>query len=275
MRWLLLLALLPACTASADDDTGDDDCATPVLLADSDCEAARTFIDVSQSCGPGGDYPDPTLSVTCDGGVMQVVSNTIPSFTFDQVTPNALEEHHHTWAIPLAPVESAAPADVPLAGAAAVAVNGLPIYGPTEAPQMGYRDPVLDQLLDYCGGHTAPGGMYHFHARPDCLFADAAGNTYLVLGWAFDGYPILAPYACSDDACTEVVELQSSWRQVEEVYGTTIENAWDAHEYVDGLGDLDRCNGRALPGGGYAYFATDSFPYFLGCYHGEVTGGEL
>lgn len=57
---------------------------------------------------------------------------------------------------------------------------------------MGSRDPFLDMLLDYCNGHTAPGGVYHFHARPECLFGDD-DTEGLVLGHAFDGYPILAP----------------------------------------------------------------------------------
>ena len=42
----------------------------------------------------------------------------------------------------------AAPGAVPLVGAAAVAVNGIAIFGPTEAPRDGSRDPVLDEMLD-------------------------------------------------------------------------------------------------------------------------------
>lgn len=51
--------------------------------------------------------------------------------------------------------------------------------------------------------------------------------------------------------------------------------AWDVHVYEAGLGDLDRCNGLAITEPGakydYAYFATDTFPYFMGCYHGTAT----
>ncbi len=54
--------------------------------------------------------------------------------------------------------------------------------------------------------------------------------------------------------------------------------AWDIHAYVDGLGDLDKCNGLPITEAGapfdYAYFATDSFPYFLGCYHGTPTSNR-
>ncbi|MEM7345662.1 MAG: YHYH protein, partial [Chloroflexota bacterium] len=36
----------------------------------------------------------------------------------------------------------------------------------------------------------------------------------------------------------------------------------------EGSGDLDQCNGLTLADGSYAYFATDTFPYFMGCYYG-------
>ena len=216
------------------------------------------------------EYPDPELAVSCTDELIVVQSNGIPSFEFVPTTPNALQAQSYSWEIPRYPEVANAASDVPLGGPVAIAVNGLPLFGPTEAPFHGYRDPVLDQLLDYCAGHTAPGGVYHFHARPDCLFEDAEGNTSLVLGYAFDGYPILAPWMCEDSDCASIKPVESSWSQIEEVYGTTIDNAWDAHEYIAGSGDLDECNGRELAGGGYAYYMTDTFPYFMGCYRGVV-----
>ncbi len=253
---------------SADVDAAADPTAPDAAPVDPGCVQASAFLDVTASDGPGPGYPAPSLSVTCTDDLVLVDSNGIPNFEFVPVTPNPLAAQTWLWELPREPTMAASTTDVPLVGVAAIAVNGLPIFGPTEAPQMGSRDPFLDDILDYCNGHTARGGVYHFHARPDCLFEDAEGNTSLVVAYALDGFPILAPYACADEGCTSTVKLDSSYRQIEEVYGTTIENAWDAHEYVDGLGDLDECNGRALPGGGYAYYATDTFPYYVGCYRG-------
>ena len=95
----------------------------------------------------------------------------------------------------------------------------------------------------------------------------------LVIGYAFDGYPILVPLSCDDASCTSTHELSSSWRLTLAEYTTATRGpAWDIHEFVDGLGDLDECNGMAITSAGspydYAYFATDTFPYFLGCYRG-------
>jgi hypothetical protein len=253
-------------------DAGTQGCETPVFLEANGCEQLGNFLDVSKSCGAGGNYATPSLTGSCTSTTVEIRSNGIPNFTFVPITPNALQEQSYVWTLPRTPTMASSTTAVPLVGPAAVAVNGLPIFGPTEAPQDGSRDPYLDEIVDYCNGHTAPGGVYHFHARPDCIFQDAAGNTSLVLGYALDGYPILAPYLCSDAQCTSVIHVKSSWRQIEENYGTTIEAAWDAHEYVQGLGDLDQCNGATLPDGSYAYFATDTFPYFIGCYRGEKTG---
>jgi hypothetical protein len=207
-------------------------------------------------------YPLPQLEVTCNGDTFTVRSNGIPNLAFTQVTPNDLAGQNYIWTIPLTPSPAAQPADLPLLGPVAVAINGLPIFGPNEA-QPTWGDPYLDQILDYCNGHTAQHGMYHFHARPDCLFADLENKPGLVIGYAFDGYPILAPYLCLDGGCTQIKEVQSSWQRTQDVAA-----AWEAHEYIAGSGDLDRCNGMALADGSYAYFATDTFPYFLGCYHG-------
>ncbi len=279
---LLFCIVLPlsACGGGDADDEAAPDAGAADLdagAADPDCPQAAHFLDVSGgSAGPG--YPAPELSARCEGDEVIVESNGIPNFTFVQVTPNALQAHPMIYRLPRAPTPAARPAAVPLGGEVAVAVNGLMIFGPTEAPQMGYRDPILDDLMDACNGHTAPRGMYHFHARPDCLFTDLEGNTSLVVAYALDGYPILAPFTCTDAACTATRELRSSWQRIaaqfdasgNPLYQNTPEGAWDVHAYVAGSGDLDQCNGRDLPGGGYAYYATDTFPYLIGCYHGTV-----
>jgi hypothetical protein len=246
------------------------------------CAQADDFLDVSTGSA-GSAYAAPSLSVSCTGDQVLVVTNGIPNFEFVPVTPNALNVVTQTMRFPRVPAPAATETAVPLMGASAVAVNGLPIFGPTEAMRDGYRDPLLDGILDYCNGHTAPGGQYHFHARPDCLFTDLEGNTSLVVAYAFDGYPVLAPFVCEDDTCTSTRELESSWQRVasqfdaagDPVYSGTTEGSWDVFEYVEGSGDLDRCNGRELPDGGYAYYATDTFPYFMGCYHGTPTSNGM
>ena len=236
-------------------------------LSTADCPT-ENFINVQAHPANSG-VSAPQLNVYCNDQNMVIESNGIPNFEFTQITPNSLQEQNFTWSIPLNPTPAAETSSIPLLGTVAVAVNGLPIYGPNESPQHNYGDPYLDQILDFCNGHTGPRGEYHFHARPDCLFTDAEGNTSLVLAYALDGYPILAPYICEDANCTSVKEVQSSWQRT-----TDVTNAWEAHQYVEGSGDLDECNGMYGPDGSYRYYATDTFPYFLGCYRGVANTGN-
>ena len=47
------------------------------------------------------------------------------------------------------------------------------------------------------------------------------------------------------------------------------------YEFVEGLGDLDQCNGRfgvtpEFPDGIYYYVVTDDFPFFTRCLKGDV-----
>lgn len=244
-----------------DDETNDSIANTATCPADS-------FPDITAHSRNGA-YPDPELSASCQGDNLVVTSNNIPNFEFIQTTPNELLAQDYTWTVPINPTVASSTTDVPLLGTVAFTINGLAIFGPTEAPNDGYRDPYLDGLLDFCNGHTAPGGVYHMHAPPECI-VDDWDKPGTVVGYALDGFPILTPYECANDSCSNVTELESSYRQVESVYGASIENAWDAHEYVNGRGDLDECNGKYDENGDYHYYATATFPYIIGCYRGEV-----
>ena len=220
------------------------------------------FTDVSVSTLQSN-YTPPHLNINCDDNTIFVQSNGMINYEFVAITPADIVEQDLNWQIPRNPQMASAPSDIPIVGAVAIAVNGIPFFGPNEAPRDDYGDPVLDNILDFCNGHTAR-GMYHYHARPNCLYSNDANSVGVVLGYSFDGYPILSPYVCDDVACSSVSKVQSSWQRTQDV-----RNAWEAHEYVAGSGDLDQCNGMTLDDGSYAYFATDTFPYILGCYVGE------
>ena len=74
------------------------------------------------------------------------------------------------------------------------------------------------------------------------------------------------------DAGSGVTNLASSYRlksgdRPSDSPGGTYDGTFVAdYEYVDGLGDLDECNGRdcvtpEFPDGTYAYFLTDEWPW--------------
>ena len=233
------------------------------------------FLDVSNSDGAGLSYPKPYLNVYCDEEFVYVESNGIPHYTFVQTTPIPLSEQDYLWKIPLNPKTASQTSEIPLLDVIGFAVNGLPIYGPNEAERPDpYGDPVYNELLDSCLGHTAGRGDYHYHAFELSCLALNIGNykESPILGYALDGFPIYGPFGCVDDDCTEIIEFQSSWIRT----GDPTTYAWDNHDYVPNSDPiyLDECNGRYDDKLGYHYRATENFPYLLGCYVGELTSSD-
>ena len=231
----------------------------------SDCTEVATFpVDEVNAYEQSDGYPDPELAVTCADGMVTVTSNNIPTFEFVQITPNDLQANDLEVAFPTTPTERDVPGKMTF-GPVGISVTGLALFGAFESAQDNYGDPVSDGLLDFCSGHTAQDGFYHGHARMDCLF-DEPIQAGLVYGWLYDGYPIVSPWECADDACTSLEEVTSSYVRVDQ----NSTGAFDAWEYREGVGDLDECNGRTDADGQYRYYATDDFPYLPFCFHGET-----
>lgn len=216
------------------------------------------------------DLPDPEVAASCEGDTVTVTSNGLPDYTYIESSPGTPEAVDLTFTIPATPTMADEPTDVPTLGAAAVAIDGVPIYGPTEAT--GGDVLSLTGALSECGSHNGPTG-FHIHlfgtsATTDCIYTpEEAEEAPQLLGFALDGYPI---YTGND-------QYTSSWELTDESLFAS--DTWAAHSYVEGSGDLDECNGLTADDGSYAYYTTDEFPYVLGCYRGEVdleaSGGGL
>ncbi len=133
---------------------------------------------------------------------------------------------------------------------------------------------------------NVPVNTYHYKAAPFALYDTGSTAHSPLLGYAFDGSPIYGPYGYTSalDSSSTPKIMTPSWRLKElssrtagpdynEIYpsGYFVED----YEFVSGLGDLDRYNGRncvtpEYPGGVYAYFTTvdsnhaPAFPYIVG-----------
>lgn len=237
----------------------------------SDCPVDQ-FVD-PQPDPNNGAYADPFLNVYCENDELVVESNGIPHYEFVQLTPNPLGAQDYEWRIPQFPEVAAQTTEVPLLGLEAFSVSGLPIFGPNEGPFPDpFGDPVYNDIVDFCLGHTAMEGVYHLHAMvTECFKMDPGPNQPSpIIGYALDGFPIYGPRGCLDADCSEVVEFQSGWVQT----GDPTTYAWDNHEYQpsDDPSVLDECNGRYDANGNYGYHATATFPYVLGCYRGTPQG---
>ena len=251
-----------------------------------------------QSGGGGGSGPwfQCDVSVTTNSNNMLVTSNAIPNHNWLSAYAANADEQNMDWTIPLNPTEDTSgghnSANCPAAngayecapdrGAVAVAVNGVPIFGPEEGPggdavalEFLYFDEDRQPIdLGYCGAHNGPGGV-HYHYDAMCQFwDDPNGETIVnydytdldstqhspIIGWAFDGYPIYGMYGWNDNG--QVIPLKSSY-EVERISdgGDQGYNGIDDWNYIAGLGDLDQCNGRfgatpEFPEGTYYYVST-------------------
>ena len=149
--------------------------------------------------------------------------------------------------------------------------------------------------------HVQPTGEYHYHGMPELLLEFLGDNQGItIVGWASDGFPIYARYGYSnaEDSSSQVLVLKPSYRLKSEpdasrpailtslVGGPGQEQTnpntaipmgifTQDYEYVEGLGDLDQCNGRygvtpEFPEGIYYYVVTDDFPFFTRCLKGDI-----
>jgi len=137
--------------------------------------------------------------------------------------------------------------------------------------------------------HVQPTGAYHYHGIPELYLVKLGkGEAMTLVGWAPDGFPVYARYGYSDagDANSNIKIITPSWRiknsgdpgrpQTNANTGESIPMGafTQDFEYIEGLGDLDKCNGRfgvtpEFPGSIYYYMVTDAFPFFSRCFKGN------
>ena len=207
--------------------------------------------------------PAVELNVECNETTRTVSSNGVISFGFVPITPNSLSAQDYLVHLDRNPQLLKQHGAMGL-GMIGIAVDGVAIFGAFESPRDGYRDPKHDGLLDYCNGHTARGGQYHYHAIPKCLIDVKIPGT--LVGYALDGFPILVPYAY--DAHGKVINVRSSYRYIGR-NGSF--NAFEDWEYSEGSGNLNQCNAMQLEDGSWAYFATHEFPWMAFCFIGDTS----
>ncbi|MBO58471.1 MAG: hypothetical protein CMA77_05700 [Euryarchaeota archaeon] len=237
------------------------------------------------------------LSVSTQNGEMVVDSNGIPNHDFLSTMGCCTDEVNLEWHITLNPVNDTQGGHdstncpgaqgqwecAPNRGPVAVAVNGVPMYGPEEGPggdavalHFDYfeedRQPIF---MGWCTSHSA-GNNFHYHYDAQCQYwAPSSGEdmsdyqiTKLqsqqhspIIGWAFDGYPIYGMYGYDNDGQTIRAITSSYAIERTQDGGDQGYNGIDDWNYFQGLGDLDACNGRfgptpEYPNGIYHYVST-------------------
>ncbi len=249
-----------------------------------------------------------TATWSCADGKRSLTANGIPDHavgTFPNANnPNAISEQSISWYTTLTPSENSTSTSVQPTGYALNGVKFDPSTAgtcPSDATSTSdctllgndgswnieaLGQSTFDFGLDSNNAHVQPNGAYHYHGIPTgILNANGVTSTnpkMLLVGFAQDGFPIYARYGYSTptDASSALKVMTSSYQikttldsgrpPTSVIPAGTFTEDW---EYVEGLGDLDACNGQfgvtpEFPDGIYHYYITDTYPFIQRCTFG-------
>jgi hypothetical protein len=104
--------------------------------------------------------------------------------TGQTTTPGQLATQNFSMTIPINPVEASSKEATSL-GPIGMALNGVAIYNDREGGNVQVDAGTLT-TFDKGGGHSGPGGLYHYHFNGDYTSKDDAK----LIGYLRDGFPI-------------------------------------------------------------------------------------
>jgi hypothetical protein len=263
------------------------------------CDYAQNIFNSDESVNTTSD-----AGWVCSANVRSLNANGVPDHevgTFPNANnPNAISQQNVQVEFPLEPaVVSEEGVSVKVTGYALNGVKFDPGTGgscSSDSSSCSVINPTGDWNIEALGqtafdfgedmnnAHVQPDGAYHYHGMPEAyLDLLAKGEAMTLVGWTVDGFPFYARYGytVADDSTSAIKILDASWRVKSvpdagrpstDLYamGTFRQD----YEYVDGLGDLDECNGRTgvtpeFPEGIYYLVVTETYPYVGRCLKGE------
>ena len=205
--------------------------------------------------------------------------------------PNAISEQAYKFRMPLRPRKNNSP--TPSGHSTfGVAINGVPFDPGTAEYWNNDRssDWNIEALtggmnlgLDRNNAHVQPNGAYHYHSTPvGILEKYNYRDKPVLLGYAADGFPVYGSYGYKNatDSSSQLIELRSSYKIRQGSRSDGPRGRYDGtytrdYEYIEGSGNLDKCNGRTgvtseYPNGTYYYAITDQFPFIPRCWMGTA-----
>ena len=222
---LLLMAftlnMMPLVSAADSDDDGiddaDDDCPDTVeqdgwSIADNGCsyptylddvwmcvEEGITVTDLATDWKTDDDEHTCSVSLSYDDTYMTITTPGIANHDMQGGPGGGINDQDYEWILPLVPEDDpdCNPSEstngcemAPELGPVAVAVNGVPFYGPEDGPggdavatHIGqYTETEQEIWLGVCGAHAGPGGTYHYHYDGNCMHwhPENEGETHQV-----------------------------------------------------------------------------------------------
>ncbi|MEE3255962.1 MAG: YHYH protein [Actinomycetota bacterium] len=231
-------------------------------------------------------------TVLVSNGMRQIVTNALPDHATGQFpnqgNPNTISAQSSIYQYPADPVYAGTARDVHVPG---VAVNGVK-FEPGTAETVScvtgetYRVEGLqdrfDLGMDFNNAHVQPTGAYHYHGLSDLLAETHkhSESDLVHVGFAADGhlmyvslaglykssYRLSGALRAGSNCMVSLGGGQGPNIAIESSNPDgTYTSDW---EYVDGLGDLDECNGISI-NQQYVYIVTRDFPFISRCLMGE------
>ncbi len=295
-----VLLILFSCEDSNSDASSND--------STSDCNELITVDSSRGDCSEALNIAN-EFSITTSGDLRKITANNIPQHDVGlfgnspgALNPNSITEQNSRYDIDLAPSMANSKTYLLNNGPAysfGILLNGVEV-DPVAAEPWPHTKPVtnshnwdwnleatmVDIGLDCNTAHVQPTGKYHYHGVPKLYLESITSNSneMLHVGWAADGYPIYYAYGFSsaDDNSSSMKMLSSSYQlksgerpgDGDSAPCGSYTGVYSAdYEYVEGLGDLDECNGREgvtpeFPDGTYYYVITNEFPGVPRCFVG-------
>ena len=237
---------------------------------------------------------DGSLTIAVSGNKCVFATNAIPNHNFNDgaaAFAHNVSEQALVYEMTSSPVAAASVTALDLAVDNALFLNGVKLdilpaacfgvgdgkTGCNNMAQPWRYDPMFSAngfATDSHNAHAQPDGAYHYHGSPMAMFYDDTAIVSPVVGFAADGFPIFGSYF--DDAgtvrkATSSYQLKAGARVA--ISGINPGGSYDGtyrddYEYVNGLGDLDECNGMTV-NSVYGYYVTDVFPWVLSCLKGS------
>jgi len=191
----------------------------------------------------------PNLQISHDPNHLIIKSQGYPNHPTaifpNSDNPNTIRVQDFTFRLPLVPRKSDSITRLPM-GPIGMSLNGVVFFNPFEMEGRNAVAGYDEVWLDSCCGHPQQTGVYHYHKYPTCVkspFIDDGKSHSPIIGFAFDGFPLVGPYESDGSMAME----------------------------LKGERALDACNGHSDPERGYHYHVTPNrFPYILGGYAGVV-----
>lgn len=231
-----------------------------------------------------------SVAISSNGSTCIIESNAVPNHDFNAKGrfANAFSTQSQTYTIIANPSIAARQTALSLMYDNAVFLNGVKLdllaagcFGVGNG-FIGCRDMSSPYRYDPMSGnskfgadehnaHTQPDGTYHYHGNPLALFEQSNPSMPSpVIGFAADGFPIFGSYIADGNKirlATTSYKLKSGTRSGGPGgdHDGTFTDDW---EYVQGLGDLDKCNGM-LQDGVSGYVVTETYPHVMGSFTGS------